>query len=38
MKVMVVGFGVFGIKYLDSIKNIDGVEVVLLVGCKLNKI
>ena len=37
MKVMVVGPGAFGIKHLDSIKNIDGVEAVSLVGRKLNK-
>lgn len=32
MKVIVVGPGAFGIKHLDGIKNIDGVEVVGLVG------
>lgn len=32
MKVIVVGPGAFGIKHLDGIKNIDGVEVVALVG------
>lgn len=38
IKVVLVGVGVFGIKYLDGIKNIDGVEVVFLVGCELVKI
>jgi 2-hydroxy-4-carboxymuconate semialdehyde hemiacetal dehydrogenase len=32
MKVIVVGPGAFGIKHLNGIKNIDGVEVVALVG------
>jgi len=32
MKVIVVGPGAFGIKHLDGIKNIDGVDVVALVG------
>lgn len=32
MKVIVVGPGAFGIKHLDAIKNIDGVDVVALVG------
>lgn len=37
MKVIVVGPGAFGIKHLDGIKNIDGVEVVALVGRNLDK-
>ena len=37
MKVMVVGPGAFGIKHLDGIKNIAGVEVVSLVGRELQK-
>lgn len=37
MKVIVVGPGAFGIKHLDGIKNIDGVEVVALVGRSLEK-
>jgi 2-hydroxy-4-carboxymuconate semialdehyde hemiacetal dehydrogenase len=37
MKVMVVGPGAFGIKHLDGIKNIAGVEVVSLVGCGMEK-
>jgi 2-hydroxy-4-carboxymuconate semialdehyde hemiacetal dehydrogenase len=37
MKVIVVGPGAFGIKHLDGIKNIDGVEVVALVGRTLEK-
>jgi 2-hydroxy-4-carboxymuconate semialdehyde hemiacetal dehydrogenase len=32
MKIMVVGPGAFGIKHLDGIKEIDGAEVVSLVG------
>jgi 2-hydroxy-4-carboxymuconate semialdehyde hemiacetal dehydrogenase len=32
MKVIVVGPGAFGIKHLEGIKNIDGVNVVALVG------
>jgi 2-hydroxy-4-carboxymuconate semialdehyde hemiacetal dehydrogenase len=32
MKVMVVGPGAFGIKHLDGIKQIDGADVVSLVG------
>jgi 2-hydroxy-4-carboxymuconate semialdehyde hemiacetal dehydrogenase len=32
MKVALAGAGAFGIKHLDGIKNIDGVEVVALVG------
>jgi 2-hydroxy-4-carboxymuconate semialdehyde hemiacetal dehydrogenase len=37
MKVIVVGPGAFGIKHLDSIKNIEGVEVVGLVGRSYEK-
>ncbi len=37
MKVAVVGPGAFGIKHLDGIKEIDGVEVVALVGRTLEK-
>ncbi|MFT6951274.1 MAG: 2-hydroxy-4-carboxymuconate semialdehyde hemiacetal dehydrogenase [Paraglaciecola sp.] len=37
MKVIVVGPGAFGIKHLDGIKNIDGVDVVALVGRSLEK-
>ena len=37
MKVMLSGPGAFGIKHLDGIKNIDGVEVVSLVGRDLEK-
>lgn len=32
MKVALAGAGAFGIKHLDGIKNIDGVEVVALIG------
>ena len=32
IKVALAGAGAFGIKHLDGIKNIDGVEVVSLVG------
>ena len=32
MKIAVVGPGAFGIKHLDGLKNIDGVEVTALVG------
>ncbi len=37
MKVALAGAGAFGIKHLDGIKNIDGVEVVSLVGRTLDK-
>ncbi len=37
MKVMVVGPGAFGLKHLDGINNIPGVEVVSLVGRELDK-
>ena len=32
IKVALAGAGAFGIKHLDGIKNIDGVEVVSLIG------
>jgi len=35
MKVILAGAGAFGIKHLDGIRNIDGVEVVALVGRRL---
>jgi len=35
MKVVLAGAGAFGLKHLDGIKNIDGVEVVSLVGRRL---
>ena len=35
MKVILAGVGAFGIKHLNGIKNIDGVEVVALVGRRL---
>ncbi len=37
MKAIVVGPGAFGIKHLDGLKNIDGVEVTGLVGPSLEK-
>ncbi|KXI26719.1 Gfo/Idh/MocA family oxidoreductase [Paraglaciecola hydrolytica] len=37
MKVIVVGPGAFGIKHLDGIRNIDGVDVVALVGRSAEK-
>ena len=37
MKVLVAGPGAFGIKHLDGIKEIDGVDVVSLVGRTLEK-
>ena len=37
MKVLLSGPGAFGIKHLDGIKNIDGVEVVSLVGRTLER-
>ena len=37
MKVILAGPGAFGIKHLDAIANIDGVEVVALVGRTLDK-
>ena len=35
IKVALAGAGAFGIKHLDGIKNIDGVEVVALIGRRL---
>ena len=35
IKVALAGAGAFGIKHLDGIKKIDGVEVVSLVGRRL---
>lgn len=37
MKVALAGAGAFGIKHLDGIKNISGVEVVALVGRRLEQ-
>ncbi len=37
IKVALAGAGAFGIKHLDGIKNIDGVEVVSLIGRDLGK-
>ncbi len=37
IKVALAGAGAFGIKHLDGIRNIDGVEVVSLVGRALEK-
>ena len=37
IKVALVGGGAFGIKHLDGIKNIDGVEVVSVIGRDLDK-
>jgi len=37
IKVALAGAGAFGIKHLDGIKNIDGVEVVSLIGREFNK-
>ena len=37
MKVILAGAGAFGIKHLDGIKNIDGVEVVSVVGRQVDK-
>jgi 2-hydroxy-4-carboxymuconate semialdehyde hemiacetal dehydrogenase len=37
MKVVLAGPGAFGIKHLEAIRNIDGVEVVSLVGRTLDK-
>jgi len=37
LKVALAGAGAFGIKHLDGIKNIDGVEVTSLVGRELEK-
>jgi 2-hydroxy-4-carboxymuconate semialdehyde hemiacetal dehydrogenase len=35
MKTVLAGAGAFGVKHLDGIRNIDGVEVVALVGRRL---
>ena len=35
IKVALAGAGAFGIKHLDGIKNIEGVEVVSLVGRRI---
>jgi 2-hydroxy-4-carboxymuconate semialdehyde hemiacetal dehydrogenase len=37
IKVALAGAGAFGLKHLDAIKSIDGVEVVSLVGRELDK-
>ena len=37
LKVALAGAGAFGLKHLDGIKNIDGIEVVSLVGRELAK-
>ena len=37
IKVALAGAGAFGIKHLDGIKNIDGFEVVSLIGREFNK-
>ena len=37
IKVALAGAGAFGIKHLDGIKNIDGVEVVSLIGRDIEK-
>ena len=37
IKVALAGAGAFGIKHLDGIKLIDGVEVVSLIGRELEK-
>ena len=37
IKVALAGAGAFGIKHLDGIKNIDGVEVVSVIGRELDK-
>src|SRR5690554_2187398 len=37
IKVALAGAGAFGIKHLDGIKNIDGVEVISLIGRDLQK-
>jgi 2-hydroxy-4-carboxymuconate semialdehyde hemiacetal dehydrogenase len=37
IKVALAGAGAFGIKHLDGIKNIDGVEVVSLIGRRLEQ-
>lgn len=37
MKVVLAGAGAFGKKHLDGIKNVDGIEVVAIVGRTLDK-
>ena len=37
IKVALAGAGAFGIKHLDGIKNIDGVEVVSLISRDIEK-
>jgi 2-hydroxy-4-carboxymuconate semialdehyde hemiacetal dehydrogenase len=37
IKVALAGAGAFGLKHLDAIKNIDGVEVISLIGRELAK-
>jgi 2-hydroxy-4-carboxymuconate semialdehyde hemiacetal dehydrogenase len=37
IKVALAGAGAFGVKHLDGIKNIDGVEVISLIGRVLDK-
>ena len=37
IKVALAGAGAFGIKHLDGIQNIDGVEVISLIGRDLDK-
>ncbi len=38
MKAILAGAGAFGLKHLDGIKNIDGVEVVSVVGRRLEQV
>jgi 2-hydroxy-4-carboxymuconate semialdehyde hemiacetal dehydrogenase len=37
LKVALAGAGAFGVKHLDAIRLIDGVEVVSLIGRELDK-
>ena len=37
MKVILAGAGAFGIKHLDGIRKIDGVDVVAVVGRRLRQ-
>src|ERR1700693_5414555 len=37
IKVALAGAGAFGVKHLDGIKNIDGVEVVSVISRELDK-
>ena len=37
IKVALAGAGAFGLKHLDAIKEIDGVEAISLVGRELDK-